>query len=63
MIERSRVKMAGEGDDAMRPIALRVTTIFRREEDGWRIIHRHADPITAPRPIQSIVTEGDGGPA
>src|SRR5205085_2543887 len=54
-IERTRVKMGGS--DEMRPTSLRVTTIFRREDGDWRIIHRHADPITAPRPIESIVTE------
>lgn len=25
---------------------LRVTHVFRRDADGWRIIHRHGDPLT-----------------
>ena len=52
-IERTRAKAAGA--DEMSPISLRVTTIFRREDDGWRIVHRHADPITSPRPIESAL--------
>lgn len=52
-IERTRVKIAGP--DELSPIALRVTTIFRQEDGAWKVLHRHAAPITAPRPIQSIV--------
>jgi ketosteroid isomerase-like protein len=52
-IERSRLKMGGAPEPV--PVSLRVTTIFRREEDGWKVVHRHADPITEPRPVESIV--------
>ena len=38
-------------------IVLRVTTIFRREGDRWTVVHRHADPITSPRPIESAIQQ------
>jgi len=52
-IERSRMKVGGADD--MVQVSLRVTTIFRREDDGWRVVHRHADPITTPRPPESML--------
>jgi ketosteroid isomerase-like protein len=52
-VEHSRVRRAGAAEKV--PINLRVTTVFRREDDGWKIVHRHADPITDARPIQSVV--------
>jgi ketosteroid isomerase-like protein len=54
-IERFRVRAGGASEPA--PSSLRVTTIFRREEDGWRILHRHADTVTTPRPIESVLDE------
>ena len=52
-IERVRLKVAGA--EELAAVSLRVTTVFRREEDGWRIVHRHADTITDARAPQSIV--------
>jgi ketosteroid isomerase-like protein len=54
-IERCRVRVGGASEAA--PSSLRVTTIYRREEDGWKVLHRHADPITTPRPIESVIQE------
>ena len=42
-IERSTIRMAGSSEP--RPLALRVTTVFRRENGQWKIVHRHADPL------------------
>jgi ketosteroid isomerase-like protein len=25
--------------------SLRVTQVFRHEDTGWRLVHRHADPL------------------
>jgi|SRR5690349_17112022 len=54
-IEQVRVRIGGAA--AVAPVSLRVTSIFRREEGEWRIVHRHADPVTTARPVESIVEQ------
>jgi hypothetical protein len=39
----------------MVPSSPRVTMVFRREHDGWAVAHRHADPITTRRAIDTII--------
>ena len=52
-IEHSRLRLAGSQEPVN--VSLRVTCIFRREEDGWKVVHRHADAITSERPLESLV--------
>jgi ketosteroid isomerase-like protein len=54
-MERYRAKVGG-GEDT-RPVTLRVTSILRPEDGTWKIVHRHADPITAPQPAESVIQE------
>jgi ketosteroid isomerase-like protein len=51
--ERYRAKIGGA--DRSTPVNLRVTTILRPEDGTWRVIHRHADPITEGRPASSVI--------
>ena len=52
-IERYRARVGGGAEIV--PVAVRVTTIFRNEDGAWKVTHRHADPITAPRPPESVL--------
>jgi ketosteroid isomerase-like protein len=52
-IERFETKVAGA--DEITPVALRVTSVLRRENGSWKLLHRHADPITAPRAGESVI--------
>jgi len=54
-VERLRSKVGGA--EELASVELRVTTIFRKEDDGWRIVHRHADPITTARPAESVLSD------
>ena len=38
--EKGRVRLDGR---ALAPLRIRVTHVYRRDPDGWRIVHRHGD--------------------
>jgi len=52
-VERYNARMRGR--ETVSPVALRVTSIFRPEDGTWKIVHRHADPITVAQPAESVV--------
>jgi ketosteroid isomerase-like protein len=52
-VERYKAKVGG-GHDLV-PVSLRVTTIFRPEDGSWKILHRHADPITTSQTAESVI--------
>ena len=54
-IERGNAKIGGSED--ITPWALRVTMIFRPEDGEWKVVHRHADPITTAQPAESLIQE------
>jgi ketosteroid isomerase-like protein len=54
-VEMERMQTKVEGREDVTPIAVRVTTIFRPEEGTWKVVHRHADPITTPQPAESVI--------
>jgi ketosteroid isomerase-like protein len=55
-IERPKAKLGARED--ITPFALRITMIFRPGEDGaWKIVHRHADPITTPQAAESVIQQ------
>jgi ketosteroid isomerase-like protein len=52
-VERYRAKVGGSDD--LSSISLRVTSVFRPEDDAWKLVHRHADPITTPQQPESVI--------
>lgn len=54
-VERYEAKVGDRNDRS--PLALRVTSIFRHEASGWKLLHRHGDPITTARPPESVLSK------
>ena len=52
-VDRLKAKVGGSAE--FTPVALRATSVFRLEDNAWKLVHRHADPITAPKPAETII--------
>jgi ketosteroid isomerase-like protein len=57
-VEAERYKIKMGGSDELSSVALRVTSVVRHEADSWRIVNRHADPITTGRAPESVIQRG-----
>jgi ketosteroid isomerase-like protein len=42
-LQHATVRRASDGSTV--EMSLRITEVFRREDGGWRLVHRHADPL------------------
>jgi len=62
LIERQHGKVGGLPDQDW---SLRVTMLFRREGDDWRLVHRHADPLVHEIDLRraAALARGDRPPA
>ena len=54
-VEIERVGTRVAASEELTPIAIRATTVFRRENGTWKVTHRHGDPITSMRPAESVL--------
>jgi ketosteroid isomerase-like protein len=52
-IDRGAVHLVDQ--TAPLPMALRVTTIFRKESGAWKLIHRHEDPLVTKTPPAAVI--------
>ncbi len=54
-VENVKAKVGGSAEPVA--VSLRVTSVFRFDGDNWKLVHRHADPITTARPAESVVNK------
>jgi ketosteroid isomerase-like protein len=59
-IERANVEVGGL---PAQDWALRVTLVYRRDGDAWRLAHRHADPLAHGIGLEQAAALGRGGAA
>jgi ketosteroid isomerase-like protein len=52
-IERVTAKVGGSSEPS--DFAVRVTCVYRREGDDWKLVHRHADPRVSRQPAESVI--------
>lgn len=52
-LERSNARLIDQ--TAAAPMVLRVTQLYRYEEDGWKLLHRHADPLMNITPPAAVL--------
>jgi ketosteroid isomerase-like protein len=41
--------------DSLAEFHVRVTSLYEKINGNWRLVHRHADPITTARPAESVL--------
>ena len=52
-IEHDRAKLGASNDFS--EFSARVTSVYEKIGNRWRLVHRHADPITSARPAESML--------
>lgn len=55
VVQLAHEKAKVGGSEVLSPIELRNTMILRPEGGTWKIVHLHGDPITVPRPAESVI--------